>query len=272
MVLLEEERSRYARQLILPEVGEAGQERLRAGRVLICGLGGLGSPMAYYLAAAGVGTIGLVDGDNVEISNLQRQILHATADIGRAKTDSARERLQALNPHVRLETYKERLDPNNIKSVINNYDIILDGLDNFPSRLMVNRACLEAKKVFIHGGVQGFSGQIMTIVPGQGPCLQCLLPQEPPVVQAYTKTGEQNNPERDNLCMTDTQRYPEREILGVLGVLPGIIGSLQATEALKFLLGTGDLPAGRLLSYNALESRFVTIKVNRNPRCPACGG
>jgi adenylyltransferase/sulfurtransferase len=240
----EEELSRYARQICLSEIGPSGQERLRQGRVLMCGLGGLGSPGAYYLAAAGVGVIGLVDGDRVEASNLQRQILHTTAGIGRAKVDSAKERLHALNPNCRLVTYQKPLDPDNIMDIIKDYDIIIDGLDNFPTRLLVNEACLKTGKVFIHGGVQGFSGQVMTIVPGQGPCLQCLLPQ-PPWGESGGEAGSK----------------------GVLGVLPGTIGTIQATEALKYLLGQGDLLIGRLLFYSALDMRFVEVGVEREPDC-----
>ena len=256
-LLTDEERIRYHRQLILPEVGESGQERLRRSRALVCGLGGLGSPAAYYLAAAGVGTIGLIDGDNVEVSNLQRQILHSTADIGKAKADSAGERLQALNPHVYLITYKEYLMADNMDSLIKDYDVILDGLDNFPARLLLNRACLSAEKVFVHGGVQGYTGQIMLVLPGQGPCLQCLLPQPGATdAEAGADTAAREN---------------SGETIGVLGALPGVIGTLQAVEALKYLLGIGNLPIGRMTSYNALTSRFVTIKVERDPACKACG-
>lgn len=252
----DEGKSRYSRQMILPEVGEAGQERLRRGRILICGLGGLGSPAAFYLAAAGVGVIGLLDGDKVEVSNLQRQILHTTADVGRDKTESARERLRALNPHVRLITHQEFLTDENIESVIEDYDVVLDGLDNFQTRLLVNRACLATGKIFVHGGVQGFTGQVMTVLPGQGPCLQCLLPL------AAANSAASGAEPVTAACLLEP---------GVIGVLPGVIGVLQATEALKYLLGIGDIISGRVLSYNALEARFITVRVERNPNCTACG-
>ncbi|OPY58315.1 MAG: putative adenylyltransferase/sulfurtransferase MoeZ [Pelotomaculum sp. PtaU1.Bin035] len=244
----EEQIIRYSRQIVLPEVGGIGQKRINEGRVLIIGTGGLGSPAAYYLVAAGVGTIGIIDYDVVDLSNLQRQILHTTKDIGRLKVDSAKEKLIALNPDCNIVSYHERLTAQNIKEIINDYDVIVDGADNFATRFMANDACVMANKIFFHGGVLGFTGQTFTIVPGKGPCLRCVLREPPPPVSVPT-------------CSQT----------GVLGVLAGTIGLIQATEVLKYLLGKGDLLVGRLIAYDALDMRFREIRVKKDPDCPVCG-
>lgn len=247
MDFTEQEYLRYSRQTVLPEVGPEGQQLLRAGKVLLVGAGGLSAPAAFYLAAAGVGTIGIMDGDRVEESNLQRQILHTVSDIGRPKVDSAREKLLALNPHCRVVTYRERLGEQNIESCLADYDVLVDAVDNFPTRYLLNRACVENGKVLVHGGALGFIGQVFTIVPGRGPCLRCLLPEPSP------------------------EAVPAPAAVGVLGVVAGLIGMLQAAEVLKYLLGQGELLVGRLLSYRALETRFVEMQVLRDPACPVCG-
>jgi len=243
----EEQITRYSRQIVLPEVGGTGQKKINDGKVLIAGAGGLGSPAAFYLAAAGVGTIGIIDGDVVDISNLQRQILHTTKDIGRPKVDSAKEKLAALNPDCHVVSHWEKLTAQNIDGIIRDYDVVVDGVDNFPTRYMVNDACVMAGKVFVHGGVLGFSGQIFTIVPGKGPCLRCVLREPPP------------------------GSVPSCSEAGVLGVLAGAIGVIQATEVLKYLLGKGDLLVGRLLAYDALDMRFTEVRVKQDPDCPVCG-
>lgn len=239
---------RYSRHILLPEVGGVGQTRISNGRVLIVGTGGLGSPAAWYLAAAGVGTLGLVDDDVVELSNLQRQIVHATPDIGRPKVESAREKLAALNPDVKIVTYESRLTSANIMEVIKDYDIIVDGTDNFAARFLINDACVMARKPLSHGAVLRFYGQVLTIIPGAGPCYRCIFPEPPP---AGTAPG----------CAE----------AGVLGVIAGTIGVLQATEVLKYLLGKGSLLTGRLLTYDALDAGFREVEIQRNPACPVCG-
>jgi len=244
----EEQINRYSRQIVLPEVGGTGQKRINEGRVLIIGTGGLGSPAAFYLAAAGVGTIGIIDYDVVDLSNLQRQILHTTKDIGRPKVDSAKEKLIALNPDCNIVSYRERLTARNIKEIIKDYDVVVDGADNFATRFVANDACVMANKVFVHGGVLGFAGQTFTIVPGKGPCLRCILREPPPYGSVPT-------------CAQ----------AGVLGVLAGTIGLIQATEVLKYLLGKGDLLVGRLLAYDALEMKFREVRVKKDPACPVCG-
>ncbi len=239
---------RYSRHIILPEVGGEGQSKINAGRVLVIGTGGLGSPVAYYLAAAGVGTLGIIDDDVVDLSNLQRQILHSTKDIGSPKVNSAKEKLNALNPDCRVVTYRERLMAHNIMEIIKNYDIIVDGTDNFATRFVTNDACVITNKPFIHGGILRFAGQAMTIVPGRGPCFRCIFVEPPP--QGSVPTCSQ---------------------AGVLGVLAGTIGLIQATEVLKYLLGKGDLLVGRLLTYDALAMKFREVQVKKNPNCPVCG-
>jgi len=244
----EEHIKRYSRHILLPEVGGTGQTKISNGKVLVIGAGGLGSPAAWYLTAAGVGALGLVDDDAVDLSNLQRQIVHATPDIGRPKTESAREKLSALNPHVEIVTYGFRVKAENIMELIGDYDIILDGTDNFATRFLINDACVMAGKPFVHGGILRFFGQLLTVVPGVGPCYRCIFHEPPPPGSAPT-------------CAE----------AGVLGAIAGTIGVLQATEALKYLLGKGELLIGRLLTYEALEARFREVRVQRNPECPVCG-
>jgi molybdopterin/thiamine biosynthesis adenylyltransferase len=239
---------RYSRHLLIPEVGERGQFKLLDSRVLLIGAGGLGSPAAYYLAAAGVGTIGIIDSDVVEESNLQRQILHNTTRVGQYKAESARETLEALNPDVKVITYLERLDETNVARIIADYDVILDGTDNFPTRYLLNDAALLANKPVVHGSVFRFEGQLTVFKPNEGPCYRCLYPEPPP-------------PELAPGCAE----------AGVLGVLPGIIGLLQATETIKLLLGIGDPFIGRLLTYDGLAGEFNELRLFRDPECPACG-
>jgi sulfur-carrier protein adenylyltransferase/sulfurtransferase len=247
-VLRAEQKARYRRHLTLPEVGEAGQAKLLAGRVLVLGAGGLGSPAALYLAAAGVGTLGIVDSDVVDASNLQRQVLHTTLRTGQPKTESAREALNALNPDVRVVGFQERLRADNVERILEGFDVVLDGGDNFPTRYLLNDACVLLGKPLVHGSVFRFEGQLTTILPRQGPCYRCLYPAPPP-------------PELAPSCAE----------AGVLGVLPGVIGLLQATEALKLLLGVGAPLVGRLLTYDALAGHFRELQLRRDPSCTACG-
>jgi molybdopterin-synthase adenylyltransferase len=243
-----DEKERYARHLILDGVGEPGQELLRAGRVLIIGAGGLGSPAAQYLAAAGVGTIGVADGDRVELSNLQRQVIHGTSDLGRAKVASARDRMLEINPGVQVECIGEWLTPENIGGIVARYDFVLDATDNFDAKFLINDACLAAGISYSHGGILKFQGQTMTVIPGKSTCYRCIFP-EPPVAEVALSCSK----------------------AGVLGVLPGVIGAIQATEAVKHLLGIGELLTSRLLTYNLLTMRFREVPLGRNPECPACG-
>jgi molybdopterin/thiamine biosynthesis adenylyltransferase/rhodanese-related sulfurtransferase len=243
-----EQRNRYQRHLLLPEVGEAGQQRLLESKVLLLGAGGLGSPAALYLAAAGVGTLGIIDMDVVDASNLQRQILHNLDRIGDRKVDSAKKTLTAMNPDVDVVTYDTRLGADNILSIIDGYDVIVDGTDNFPTRYLVNDASLVKQIPVVHGSIFRFEGQITVFKPYEGPCYRCLIPEPPPAELA-----------------------PSCAEAGVLGVLPGIVGSMQAMETIKLLLGLGDPLVGRLLAYDALESSFRTFKVHRDPACPTCG-
>ena len=246
--LTPDQRNRYQRHLLLPEVGEAGQLKLLDSKVLLLGAGGLGSPAALYLAAAGVGTLGIVDMDVVDASNLQRQILHNLDRIGERKVDSAKKTLTALNPDVNVVTYDVRLGADNIVDIIDGYDVIVDGTDNFPTRYLVNDASLLKRIPVVHGSIFRFEGQVTVFDPYVGPCYRCLIPEPPPAELA-----------------------PSCAEAGVLGVLPGIIGSIQAIEAIKMLLGLGDPLVGRLLAYDALEESFRTFKVRRDPECPACG-
>ena len=243
-----EQRNRYQRHLLLPEVGETGQLKLLDSKVLLLGAGGLGSPAALYLAAAGVGTLGIIDMDVVDASNLQRQILHNTDRIGERKVDSAKKTLTLINPDVNVVTYDVRLGADNILDIIDGYDVIVDGTDNFPTRYLVNDASLLKRIPVIHGSIFRFEGQVTVFNPYEGPCYRCLLPEPPPAELA-----------------------PSCSEAGVLGVLPGIVGSLQAVETIKVLLGIGDTLQGRLLAYDALEQSFRTFKVRRDPACPACG-
>ena len=242
-----EQRNRYARHLLLPEVGEKGQLKLLESKVLLLGAGGLGSPAALYLAAAGVGTLGILDMDVVDASNLQRQILHNTDRIGDRKVDSAKKTLTLLNPDVNVVTHDFRLDASNVLDVIDGYDLIVDGTDNFPTRYLMNDAALKKMKPLIFGGIFRFEGQVSVFDPYNGPCYRCMLPEPPPAELA-----------------------PSCAEAGVLGVLPGIIGSIQALEAIKVLLGLGETLNGRLLTYDALEQSFHTFKIRRDPDCPAC--
>lgn len=249
MALSNDEIRRYSRHLILPQVGLAGQEKLRAASVLVVGAGGLGSPIALYLAAAGVGRLGLVDFDAVELSNLQRQVLHGTPDEGRPKTASARDAIQRLNPHVEVITHEARLVAANAMDVIAGYDVVVDGTDNFPTRYLTNDACVLLQKPNVYGSIFRFEGQASVFAPHLGgPCYRCLFPEPPPPGTVPT-------------CAEG----------GVLGVLPGIIGCVQATEILKLILGTGTPLMGRLLLYDALDMRFRELKVRRDPTCPICG-
>lgn len=240
---------RYSRHLLLPEVGEKGQEKLLKGRVLLLGAGGLGSPSALYLAAAGVGTLGLIDADVVDASNLQRQILHSTSRLNMPKVDSAEIALKDLNPDVKVVKYQERLTSANIDRILDEgWDVIVDGVDNFPTRYLVNDASIFKNIPVIHGSIFRFDGQVTTFVPGQGPCYRCLYPEPPPAHLA-----------------------PSCAEAGVLGILPGAIGILQATEAVKILLGKGNLLNGRLLTYDSLGMTFRTLKLRRDKDCPVCG-
>src|SRR5437868_2702005 len=246
--LSSEQRNRYQRHLLLPEVGDAGQQKLLDSSVLLLGAGGLGSPAALYLAAAGVGTLGIIDMDVVDDSNLQRQILHNVDRIGERKVDSAKKTLTALNPDVDVVTYDVRLGADNILDIIDGYDVIVDGTDNFPTRYLVNDASLLKRIPVVHGSIFRFEGQATVFAPYDGPCYRCMIPEPPPAELA-----------------------PSCAEAGVLGVLPGIIGSIQAMEAIKVLLDLGDPLIGRLLAYDALEETFRVFKVNRDPECPACG-
>jgi molybdopterin/thiamine biosynthesis adenylyltransferase len=245
-----EQLERYSRHIILKEVGPAGQQRLSEGRVLIIGAGGLGAPAAMYLAAAGVGVIGVADADTVDLSNLQRQIIHATPDVGKAKVVSAGETMHAMNPDVEVVTYETWIDSSNIRAVIGDrdYDFIIDATDNFPVKFLINDACVLLGKPFSHGGIIRFAGQLMTYVPGEGPCYRCAFEGPPP----------------PGLVPTCSQA-------GVIGVMGGVIGTLQAAEAIKFLLGTGGLLTGHLLTYDALAPDFRKVKIGVNRRCRVCG-
>ncbi len=239
---------RYARHLIMPEVAMDGQKRLKAAKVLCIGAGGLGSPLALYLAAAGVGTLGLVDFDVVDVSNLQRQILHATPDVGRPKIDSAREKLLALNPDLDVPRHDAPIDSSNALEIFARYDVIVDGTDNFPTRYLVNDACVLLGKPNVYGSIFRFDGQSSVFFPPHGPCYRCLYPVPPP-------------PDLVPNCAEG----------GVLGILPGLIGVVQATETVKLILGTGRPLIGRLMLYDALEMSVRELKVRKNPKCPICG-
>ncbi len=238
---------RYSRHLIMPEVGIEGQQKLLRAKVLLIGTGGLGSPASLYLAAAGVGTLGLVDFDTVDFSNLQRQIVHDTASVGKPKIASGKARLLAINPEITVETYNTRLTKANVMEIFTPYDIIIDGTDNFPTRYLVNDACVFLKKPNVYGSIFRFEGQATLFVPGQGPCYRCLYPEPPP-----------------------PGMVPSCAEGGVLGILPGTIGVIQATEAVKWILGIGEPLVGRLLLYNALTMRFREMKLKRDPHCPVC--
>ncbi len=248
MPLTRDELLRYSRHLILPDVALAGQERIKAARVLLVGAGGLGSPAALYLAAAGVGTLGLVDFDVVDMTNLQRQVLHGTSQVGRPKLESARDRIADMNPHVNVETYETRLTSANALDIMATYDIIVDGTDNFATRYLTNDACVMLGKPNVYGSIFRFEGQASVFATADGPCYRCLFPSPPP-------------PELVPSCAEG----------GVLGVLPGLVGTIQATETLKLILGAGEPLVGRLLLIDAMQMRFHTVQVSRDPECPACG-
>jgi adenylyltransferase/sulfurtransferase len=244
----EEQIERYSRHIILPEVGGKGQQRMLDGKVLVVGAGGLGSPVGLYLAAAGVGTIGMADADCVELSNLQRQVLHATEDLGRSKCLSAKETMEGVNPDVNVVAHETRLTSENIMEVIADYDVVVDGSDNFPTRYLVNDACVMSGKPLSHAGILRFEGQVTTIVPGEGPCYRCLYPEPPP-----------------------PGMVPSCQEAGILGATAGVVGTLQAAEVLKLILGIGETLAGRLLLYNALEMTFRQVRVAKHEDCPVCG-
>ena len=248
VTLTQEEVLRYSRHLIMPEVGMEGQLKLKAAKVLCIGTGGLGSPLALYLAAAGVGTIGLVDFDVVDFSNLQRQIIHFTPDVGRSKLESAAEKLQAVNPFVEIRKYETRLTSENALATFEDFDVIVDGTDNFPTRYLVNDACVLTGKPNVYGSIFRFEGQASVFGTKEGPCYRCLYPEPPP-----------------------PGLVPSCAEGGVLGILPGLVGVIQATEAIKLILGSGDPLIGRLLLVDALGMRFRELKLRKNPDCPVCG-
>ena len=247
MGLTEEQIERYSRHIILKEVGGRGQEKLFASKVLVIGAGGLGSPAAMYLAAAGVGTIGIVDFDKVDISNLQRQIIHFTSDVGREKVVSAKEKMQAINPDVQVKTHQVLLNSANIEAVIKDYDFIIDGTDNFPVKFLINDACVLNRKAYSHGGILRFEGQTLTYTPGNA-CYRCIFKEPPP--KGVVPTCSQ---------------------AGILGAVAGMLGTIQAAEALKYLLGIGDLLVNKLLIFNSLNMEYRTVKVPKNKHCPVCG-
>jgi sulfur-carrier protein adenylyltransferase/sulfurtransferase len=246
--LSSQETLRYARHLVLPEIGPAGQKRLKSARVLLVGAGGLGSPVSLYLAAAGVGTIGLVDFDVVDLTNLQRQILHGTSDVGRLKLDSARDRLREINPHVVIEGYRERLTSENALEIIAGYDVVVDGTDNFPTRYLVNDACVLLGRPNVYGSIFRFEGQNSVFWGERGPCYRCLFAEPPP-----------------------PGLVPSCAEGGVLGVVPGIVGTIQAMETIKLILGLGDSLVGRLLILDAMRMKFRELRLKKDPDCPICG-
>lgn len=248
MRFTETQEQRYSRHILLPEVGGRGQEKLLRARVLVIGAGGLGSPVSFYLAAAGVGTIGLIDGDVVDLSNLHRQILHHTPDVDRPKVASAQAKLTALNPDVTVVPHHERLTVDNARSLFAQYDLIIDGTDNFPTKFLANDAAILTRRPLVHGGILRFVGQVMTILPGESACYRCIFKEPPPA-----------------------GLVPTCQEAGVLGALAGVIGTIQATEALKLILGLPQPLTSRLLTYDALTSTFREITVRRNPKCPICG-
>ncbi|MDR2923217.1 MAG: molybdopterin-synthase adenylyltransferase MoeB, partial [Treponema sp.] len=243
-----EQLERYSRHIILSEVGVKGQKKLMDAKVLIIGAGGLGSPAALYLAAAGVGIIGIADADAVDLSNLQRQVIHTTHDVGKEKVYSAKETMEAINSDVRVNTYPVFINSENIMDMVAGYDFIIDGTDNFPAKFLINDACVLSKKPFSHAGIIRFKGQLMTYVPGEGPCYRCVFKEPPP-----------------------PDAVPTCRQAGVIGALGGIIGSLQAMEAIKYIIGQGDLLTGHLLTYDALKTEFRKIKLPKVHDCAVCG-
>ena len=243
----EEELNRYSRHILLKDVGVEGQEKIKNGKVLVVGAGGLGAPVALYLAAAGVGTIGIIDGDVVDISNLQRQVIHFTADVDKPKVESAKEKMLALNPNVKVKTYHDFLRADNALDIIKEYDFVVDGTDNFPVKFLINDACVMAGKPFSHGGILRFEGQTMTHIPGHA-CYRCLFKEPPP-----------------------TGLVPTCSQAGVLGAIAGMLGTIQAAETLKYLTGVGELLTDKLLTFNAKTMDFRKIKSHKNASCPICG-
>ncbi len=249
MALTDEQIERYSRHIILKEVGAKGQKKLLNAKVLIIGAGGLGAPAAMYLAAAGVGTIGIADADEVDLSNLQRQIIHSTDDVGKAKVKSAKETMERMNPDVKVNTYRTFVDSSNIRELVREYDFIIDGTDNFPAKFLINDACVLEKKPFSHAGIIRFQGQLMTYVPGKGPCYRCVFKNPPP-----------------------KDAVPTCKQAGVIGAMGGVIGSLQAMEAIKYIIGKGELLTGYLLTYDALSMEFRKIKLPSDThKCEVCG-
>ncbi|MHC4646523.1 MAG: HesA/MoeB/ThiF family protein [Planctomycetota bacterium] len=248
MELTDQQIQRYSRQIILEEVGGTGQQKLLSSKVLIVGAGGLGAPAALYLAAAGIGTIGIVDDDRVDLTNLQRQVIHHTGDIGAEKVDSARTKIKAISPGTTVRTHRIRATAENISQIIREYDFVVDGTDNFPAKFLINDACYFENVPFSHAGILRFFGQLITVLPGETACYRCIFRSPPPagVVPSCSQAG-------------------------VLGALAGVIGSLQATEAMKYLLGVGELLTNTLLTYDALAMEFRKIRLNRNVNCPLCG-
>jgi sulfur-carrier protein adenylyltransferase/sulfurtransferase len=247
-VLSPEQKERYSRHIKVPEVGEAGQVRLLESKVLLVGAGGLGCPAGLYLAAAGVGTLGVADFDVVDLSNLQRQVLHTNDSVGTLKTESAEKRIRALNPDVKVVRHDQRLDSGNVMDILAPYDLVLDGCDNFSTKYLINDAAVLAGKTSVYGSIFRFEGQVSVFTPRQGPCYRCLFPEPTPAEMA-----------------------PSCDEAGVLGVLPGVVGLIQATEAVKLLLGKGEPLRGRLLTYDALAMTFQQYKVRRDPNCAVCG-
>ena len=248
MKLRDDQIERYSRQILLPDVGGKGQEKLLNAKVLIIGAGGLGSPCSLYLAAAGIGAIGIADSDKVELNNLQRQIVHSVNTVGMPKVESAKDRLNAINPDVKVIPYNIRLTSANILDIIKDYDIVVDGSDNFPTRYLVNDACVFSNKPLSHGGIFRFDGQAITILPHKSACYRCLFSEPPPA-----------------------GLVPSCQEAGILGAVAGIIGIIQANEVLKYILGIGELLTGKLLVFNALDSFFRQVKVSKDPKCPVCG-
>lgn len=246
--LSQQQTTRYARHLMLPEVGEAGQQKLLEARVLLIGAGGLGCPSGLYLAAAGVGTLGIIDFDLVDLTNLQRQILHCENTVGQPKVESARRTLSGINSDIKIVPIQEKLSRDNVMKILADYDIVVNGCDNFPTRYLLNDACVLTKKPMVDGSIYRFEGQVTIFAPGRGPCYRCLYPEPPPPEMA-----------------------PSCQEAGVLGVLPGIVGSIQAVETIKLILGVGEPLIGRLLMYDALAQKFREMKVRRDPACPVCG-
>ena len=248
MSFTEEQITRYSRHILLPEVGGKGQKKLSQAKIFIVGAGGLGCPVAYYLAAAGIGTIGIIDSDVVDLSNLQRQILHHTPDVGRSKVLSATEKIRALNPDVKVETYEGRFTSENARDLVKNYDIVVDGVDNFPAKFLINDVCVMEGKPLVHGGILRFEGRVYTIVPNQSACYRCIFKAPPP-----------------------PGVVPTCQEAGIIGVVAGIIGTIQATEAIKLILKIGRPLTDRILDFDARTTTFREIRVKRNPNCPLCG-